>query len=773
MVERYIRFILRNRWWVLLGSLIVVGVLTAGGNRIEFADNFRALIGEDDPGLKAFEAFEDTYAKSNTVLIAVESPTKDVFTPNTLQAIEYLTEKSWEAPYSTRVDSLTNATVSRSVDRDLYVAQLVEDASVLDDAEAEAIRELAMNDRDIAGRLVATDAEVAGVSINFVYPEDDPLAVSKISAFLTEMNDQFEAEFPGHKTYTTGEVVLNATTQLAIADGFATLVPISFVLMLVIIVVMFRSALGTLSIVIVFLCAILSTVGIAGWLGTVFTPMIAAMPITIMVLAVAHSIHILSPITSGLRDSDDKKEHIARSYVSHTWPIALTTATTIIGFLSLNSSEAPPIKDLGNYVAVGTFLIFCFSMTVFPALLSILPLRSKNKGFDVGDLFGYLADFVIARKNVLIVVMVTFGVVAALGIERNQIINNWTKQFDDSYEFRTDTDFVLQNFTGLNRLEFSLDSGVEGGITDVEYLKSVDQFAEWLRQQEHVEHVRSFADTMKRLNQNMNDDAPEFYRLPESKELATQYLLLYEFSIPFGRDLNDRMDVGKAATRLTITVSDVPDSTLRALATSAEGWLRENAPTLEIPATGLVVILVFGNERNLKRILLGTCVGMGLISLILIFCFKSLKYGLISLIPNFVPPILGFGLWGYFVGVMSLECAITIIIAFGILVDDTIHFLTKYRDARSRGESAEQAVRYAIETVGKALWTTTMVVVSGFMVFAISGFSGIYILGIMTSILVFLGVLIDFLLLPPILLWIDKNRDTQGSEAVALEPSAA
>ncbi len=353
--------------------------------------------------------------------------------------------------------------------------------------------------------------------------------------------------------------------------------------------------------------------------------------------------------------------------------------------------------------------------------------------------------------------MLGIAIVAAWGIQYNVIYNNWTKQFDDSYQFQRDTVFILENLTGLNELEFSLDSGEESGITNLDYLQQVDEFSNWLREQEHVEHVRSFADIMKRLNQNMNNDSEEHYRLPETKELATQYLLLYEFSIPFGRDLNDRIDVGKQSSRLTATIADLPDFELRRIAIAAQAWLRENAPELEVDPTGIAVVFSYLTDRNLKRILLGTGIGMALISFILIFCFRSIKYGLISLIPNFVPPILGFGIWGYLFGVMSLECAITIIIAFGILVDDTIHFLTKYRDARLRGESSIEAVRYAIQTVGKALWTTTIVVVAGFMVFATSEFMGIYVLGLMTSLLVFLGILIDFFLLPPILMWIDRD----------------
>ncbi len=389
MVETYIQWILRYRWWVILGSLIWIGVLAVGVDRVQVADNFKALLGEENPELVAFEEFEANYSASNSALIAVESTTGDVFTVETLQAIELLTELVWETPYSSRVDSLTNATASRSLDGDLYVEKLVEDASILTEEDTLAIKDIAMNDRDLVGRLVARDARVAAVTVNFVVPDEELNAITSIYQALTDIKEQFEADYPDLRLYITGVVVYNATIQQSMTDGVTILFPIAFVLMLVVIITVLRSLLGTVSIVLVFMSAIIATVGIAGWLGTVFTPMMSAMPVTIIVLAVAHSIHILSPITSGLRTNNDRNAVIVESIKSHAWPIMLTSVTTIIGFLSLNSSDSPPIKDLGNYVALGTFLIFCLSMTLLPALLSVLPLKA-NKRDETSQVYSHL-----------------------------------------------------------------------------------------------------------------------------------------------------------------------------------------------------------------------------------------------------------------------------------------------------------------------------------------------------------------------------------------------
>ncbi len=410
--------------------------------------------------------------------------------------------------------------------------------------------------------------------------------------------------------------------------------------------------------------------------------------------------------------------------------------------------------------AGGMAVVFVLSMTLLPALLSVLPLRARPaRSAQIQSLFfKRFGDLVVARRRFLIWTVGLVTIALCTGITRNEFNNNWTTQFDESYQIRRDSDFIMKNLTGLNSLEYSLSAGREGGITDPDYLHKVDAFANWYREQPEVTHVQAFPDIMKRLNKNMHGDDPAFHRLPENSELAAQYLLLYELSIPFGSDLNDRIDVGKSATRVTVTVRDLSDHAMRELDVRAQTWLRANVPEFESEATGITMIFAHLTARNIDAILLGTTIGMVLISLILIVFFKSLRLGLISLVPNFIPPVLGFGLWGHLVGEIDLSASVSIVIAFGIVVDDTIHFLSKYRDARSEGLSSADAVRSTFNAVGPALFTTTAVLSAGFLLmFLLSGFSGIWILGAMVASMVFFGLFIDFLLLPPMLMALERR----------------
>ena len=236
-----------------------------------------------------------------------------------------------------------------------------------------------------------------------------------------------------------------------------------------------------------------------------------------------------------------------------------------------------------------------------------------------------------------------------------------------------------------------------------------------------------------------------------------QYLLLYELSLPFGSDLNDRIDVAKSATRLIVVTRDAWSRDLRELDKRAQVWLRANAPAFAHEASGLSIVFAHLSLRNIHSMLRGTITAMVLISFILIWIFKSVRIGLLSLLPNFIPAIMSFGLWGYLVGHVGIASSVVIAVVFGIVVDDTIHFLSKYLKARREGLSAPEAVRYTFHTVGHALWTTTAVLSAGFLVFATSGFEVSWALGLLVTITIIFALVADFLLLPTLLIAIDRR----------------
>ncbi|MDE2724623.1 MAG: MMPL family transporter, partial [Gemmatimonadota bacterium] len=552
--------------------------------------------------------------------------------------------------------------------------------------------------------------------------------------------------------------VMNRTFADVTKNDMETLTPVVFLIIVGATIILLRSILSTLAIVAMLVFVINTTMGFAGWNGVVFSPTNAGVPIIVMVIAIADSIHVVTSVLLGMRRGLDRNAAIVESVRINAYPVFITSVTTAIGFLSLNASDSPPFHVLGNYVAFGVLCALVYTMTLLPALLSILPLRVSLVQSQEAAFFDRFADFVIARRKFLLWFVTAVIVVLILGVPRIELSDNMAQYFDDRYEFRRDTDYIIDNLTGLDKLEYSLSAGREGGITDPDYLRQVDAFAEWYRAQPEVTHVQAFSDIMKRLNKNMHGDDPAFYRLPKDPDLAAQYLLLYEFSLPFGSDLNDRIDVAKSATRLSVVTRNAWSRDLRELDKRAQVWLQANAPAFAHEASGLSIVFAHLSLRNIKSMLRGTITAMALISFILIWIFKSVRVGLLSLLPNFIPAIMSFGLWGYLVGHVGIASSVVIAVVFGIVVDDTIHFLSKYLKARREGLPAPEAVRYTFNTVGHALWTTTAVLSVGFLVFATSGFEVSWALGLLVTITIVFALVADFLLLPTLLIAIDRRN---------------
>ena len=263
---------------------------------------------------------------------------------------------------------------------------------------------------------------------------------------------------------------------------------------------------------------------------------------------------------------------------------------------------------------------------------------------------------------------------------------------------------------------------------------------------------------------SMHGDDPQEYRLPASRELAAQYLLMYEMSLPYGLDLNNQIDVDKSATRMTVSTKTLSSNEVLALDKRALQWLASNAPNIAIArSSGTTLMFAYLGRRNIISMLVGTTVALVGISFCLIAALRSLRLGLTSLVPNLVPGALGFGIWGLAVGEVGLSLSIVTTMTLGIVVDDTVHFLSKYQRARREfGCTSPDAVRIAFRTVGRALLTTSLVLVAGFIVVSFSSFELNAGMGKLTALVIALALLADFFLLPPLLMKVEGDRDGEA-----------
>ena len=768
MGKTYAEWLVRWRYLILISALVLVAAIGSGARFITFDTDYRVFFSEDNPQLQAFEELQNTYTKTDNVMFVLAPKDGQVFSPETLNAIAWLTGESWQIPYSLRVDSITNYQHTEARDDDLLVDDLVpeEVLDALDEVTIQRIRNIALNEPLLVDHLISASGHVTGVNVTIQLPDDTSgEEVPSIAAFSRELAEKARTENPHLDIYVTGMVMMNNSFPEVSIHDQQTLVPLMFGIIILTLILLLRSFVATVGTFMIIIFSIATAMGIAGWLGIALTPPSAAAPTIIMTLAVADCVHILVSFLHAMRRGLDKRAAMVESIRINLQPVFLTTLTTVIGFLSMNFSDAPPFRDLGNIVAMGVAAAFIFSVSFLPALMLVLPVRVKPASTGRTQLVDRFAELVIARRNflfwgmgILIVALVSF-------VPRNELNDEFIKYFDETVDFRTATEFTTANLTGLYTVDYSLGNGETGGVNDPEFLRDVERFAQWFRAQKNVLHVTTLTDIMKRLNKNMHGDDQDWYRLPEERELAAQYLLLYEMSLPYGLDLTNQIDISKSSTKLTVFMESLSSNELLAMERRAQQWLAENAPHLQSAGASPAVMFAYIGQRNIISMLIGTSIALVLISLILVFALRSVKIGLISLIPNLAPAAMGFGLWGLLYGQVGLGLSIVAGLTIGIVVDDTVHFLSKYlRARREQGMNSQDAVRYAFHTVGVALLVTTIVLVAGFLVLAQSSFKLNSDMGLLTSITIALALLADFLFLPPLLMKLDRKSQQKTSE---------
>ncbi|MGI9830072.1 efflux RND transporter permease subunit [Vibrio vulnificus] len=756
-------FSTRFSFWTLIISLIAIVATAMGAKNLYFRGDYNIFFDGSNAQLQAFDEIQTTFAKTDNIALVLAPKSGDVFDQRTLTQIQEMTEQAWQVPYSSRVDSLANYQHTEAVDDDLLVEDLLYQSYPLTAERIAKVRAVAMSEPLLVNALVSEKGDVAVINITMQMPGVDETAeVNEVVAYVEQMLSHYRAEYPDVTIYKAGIIAMNHSFAMAAQNDSATLVPTMLLVILVFLTIMLRSFLSVLATLVVIIGAIIATLGIVGWAGMFLHVASVNVPTLIMTLAVADCVHVIASMRHFMRQGMPKSQAIHRSVTLNFVPIIITSVTTAIGFLMMNMSDSPVLRDFGNLSALGVMIACVLSVSLLPALLNLLPVRfSAKQTAKSSDIMDKLADLVVYRRNVLLPLSIVVIAGSAALIPYNKVNDESVKYFDTSSEFRQAADFMEQRIGGMTTMSIAIKTHQSQGIASPEFLEVLGEFTRWLREQPETDHVASLSDIYKRLNKNMHGDDSAYYALPAERELAAQYLLLYEMSLPFGLDLNNQVNVDKSSVKLQLTVKNLGSVELVALEERIYQWFASHAPRYQVVASSPSLMFAHIGETNMASMLSTLPITLILISALMIFALRSWRLGVISLVPNIAPAVIGFGLWALISGEINLGLSVVVTLTLGIVVDDAVHFLAKYQHARKEGQNAEQAVRYAFHTVGRALWITTVVLVAGFSVLAMSQFRLNSDMGQLSAIVIFVALVIDFVLLPSLLMRFDTAEYAQ------------
>lgn len=743
---------------VLVLALILVGALASGAPRLNFDPRYGTFFDADDPQLLAFEHLRSVFAPSDAVVFVVDAGGEGVFSTRGLAALERLTEEGWRLPFATRVDSLINHPHSVADGELVTIAPLVEDAAELDETARGRLRETALATPEIARRLVDETGRYAAVAVT-VRVEGDPLASTQMLVEAARsLAGEIEAGAAPLRVHVGGIIAMNhAFAESSLIDS-ATLMPIMLGLVILGLHLLLAAWARTLAVLLVVTSAVLAALGAAGWAGMVLTTPTAMAPIIILTIAIANGVHVvLGQYVNA--DAGDRTRRLAASLEENALPLILTTATSAAGFLSMNFSAVPPFRDLGNLVAVGVLVAGALSLTALPALLALLPPGRRPPRLASAN-FRHVVAAVLRKRRQLAIGLLLALCLVLPGLTRLAINDDFVAYFDPDLPFRAAAEITDARLGGMYEIEQQL-TARDGSIHAPAFLAELEAYTSWLRAQPETGHVLAWTDVLARLHRTLCD-ADCAATLPADAQLAAQYTLLFELSLPLGLDVTNMISADYASVRQLVALRDMDARSVIEFEARAASWLAEHAPHVRERRGGINLMFSHISERNVRAMVSGNLLAVLVIAVMLAVALRSLALAGASLATNLIPIAAAFGLWGWAGGDVGLALSTTFGMTLGIVVDDTVHLLARQRRARRAGASPREAMERALISVGPALVVTTVVLLAGFAVLASSTFALNAMLARITVLTIALALLFDLLVLPGLLAWRREAPDDRA-----------
>lgn len=746
---------------IKLALHVLVLVLTAPGlARLTASADTRVFFGENRYH-EDLRAFEGTFRKNNNVLVLLRLDGARIgASPEFARILREATDSSWKLTRVLRVESLAtypHVNVDPN-DPDSFDVRPVLDVvcpEACDPTKADLL-----DDPILRARLVSADGTTVGVHLTFDLPYESVDAVQAITRAARKLTDDLRAAHPGLETYFVGDITMMDAFNEAAERDTATLIPLVLATMILVLVLMvgelrlvgYLMATGAYGAVV--------AMGCAGWAGMVLNAATSIAPVIVLTLCVASGLHLMLTFERQVvAQPHDVRRAAKITEGLNRGPIFLANLTTVVGFVSMNTADSPPIRELGNLVAIGLTAGTSVLLLVVPdALARVRKLRVLPTVEWIRPTLERLARG-NPRRRVLLAIGIAVACVA--GIPRVDINDDFVRYFDTSFEFRRAADFSQAYMSGPNYIDLAVTSEGPDGIYDPKYLGVVRALGEWLRGRPNVANVASLADVVSEVAEKFGVN--DFARL--SRDEIAQLVLTYELSLTAGQDLEDFFDRSRASTRVSVLLSGGSSQSVTTLENAIYGWFREHAPPgYRIVVTGINIPVAHMSLLNIRSMLIGMLGSLLVIAVAMALYFRDLKVVLFIGPTILVPMAMGFGLWGWLVGDIGFAAAVIAAMTIGILDYDAIHITYRYRYTRRvLGVRPEEAVDITIMTVGHAVLVNAIALSAGFFLLVFSGFEVNRALGLCTTLIMLSGLVVHLLLIPSALAWLDRRGESRLS----------
>lgn len=756
-MKKYINFLQKFRWLIAIGVPVIVFALAFNLKYLQMDGSYRIWFGEESKILTDYDKFRSTFGNDDSLVILFQDK-EGIFNKKALQSVDNITQALWKMKYVARVDSITNYQyIHNNPDDadDIVVEDFIKNIKEASPEYLANRKKIAISDPLVVDGFISRDGTTTMISARLTPKVNDNS--DKSMEIMELVNDILAPEIKrtGYKYWLNGGPPLNhAFVTIGMSDMI--FIPIILIASMILLFLLFRRISGALIPIGVVTFTFLSVLAIQVLLGYKLNNFTINLPVFIVAIGIADAVHIYSIWLLHRKEGVENILAVKQSLKKNFLPIFLTSLTTTIGFATLTISEVIPVFTLGVATASGAVLAFIISVIWMPSVLLLLKREHKvenTKKIERKKSMGY-GHFIVKHDKKIVLFTSIIFIFLSIGIFNIKIDSNTIRYFDKSVEIRKSTEFNMKHLTGPMAYEIVVDSQEENGIKNPDFLKTVELFyKDFQTAYPDVRHLNSLMDTIKRFNKVVNNRD----EIPNNQNLIAQYLLLYSLSLPQGMEINDKMDIKEQKLRITARVNIVDTSMDLEMINYVSKWWGDTPYRASVQ--GQTAMFAYMQKDVTNTLIYSLSLAILLVSLVMLLIFKRFKILWVFILPNILPVILVIGLMGWIGITIDIGVAIAGAIIIGVAVDDTIHFLVKYFEARKEGLSMEDTFDEILRYAGKAILFTTIILSVAFSLFAFSAFTPNQNFGIVTAFALIVALVVDLLLLPALLSIVEGGKD--------------
>ncbi len=723
---------------------------------LKFSYDFEAFFPKDDSETEFYLELRERFETDNDFFIVALENDGSVFQSDFLERVDSLNNALDSVP---DVTAAAGPTRLKRIIRDPVLGQVIE-VPMLRFREPETYSvdstELALTP-GLVGWFFSEDYKTVAIHLRHT----QKLSKERCD-LLTENIEKVTGQYHFSKTHLIGRALGQKLYVELMLQELILFISLSLFLTTIFLYIAFRSAWGILIPTMVVLISILWTLGFIRILGNDLDLMLTVLPTILFVVGMSDSVHVLTKYMQELRNGREKREAIRYAFKSIRLATFLTALTTSIGFLTLVLSNIEPISKFGIYTSVGIMLAYGLTYSLLPAIL-FLAQPARLNTFALADDFWTnklhaALRWIIRRRYIIVLCTILVCVISVVGIYKVDVDNKMLEDLRDEHRLKQEFFFMEKNFSGCRPFEMAITLSDDSQLSDPAFMHDMDTLNTWLREVYGVGSLVSYSEILKSVNQANNAGLREFYRIPDdSTELRRLNKMLARKE--FGELMKMQYNSEVRVLRIAGKIGDYGRNHYESLNLKLESFIVNNCKTrFEYKVTGTAHLIDLNNRYLVENMVWDLLLSVVVIGLIMGFVYKSPKMILLTIIPNLIPLVIVGGIMGFAGIPLKVSTSIIFNIAFGIAVDDTIHFLARVRTLLREGLSPLYAVKRTFLTTGKAMVVTTLILSGGFLTLILSDFMGTFYIGLLISLTLFIALIAELLVSPLVIIFFYKRR---------------